>query len=98
MVLDALIEMRIITAAGDQVIASRTENPHLFWGLRGAGFNFGIVVEPVYSTHNVTAPQVMNADFVLPLNQSGAVTRSFKRYETEMLAELSIIAVVSNLA
>jgi FAD/FMN-containing dehydrogenase len=96
LVLDSLQEVRIVTADGGLVRASRTQNADLFWGVRGAGFNFGVVVEAVYSIHKVTAAKVMNADFLLPLNQSAAVTRFFKLYESKMPAELSIIAAIAN--
>lgn len=40
---DNTLELRVITANGTAVTASATSNPDLFWALRGAGPNFGIV-------------------------------------------------------
>ncbi|PVH94492.1 FAD-binding domain-containing protein [Periconia macrospinosa] len=96
MMLDALQSALLVTATGDLMTVSRSSNADLFWGLRGAGFNYGIVVEAVYSVYKVTSPTVMNADFLIPLNQSAAVTRFFKLYESVMPAELSIIAAAAN--
>jgi FAD/FMN-containing dehydrogenase len=96
LMLDALQSVRLVTATGDLVTVSRSSNAELFWGLRGAGFNYGIVVEAVYKVFKVTSPTVMNADFLIPLNQSAAVTRFFKVYESVMPAELSIIAAIAN--
>jgi FAD/FMN-containing dehydrogenase len=42
---DNLISARIVTATRGLVIASETENPDLFWALKGAGQYFGIVTE-----------------------------------------------------
>jgi FAD/FMN-containing dehydrogenase len=42
---DNMISARVVTASGSVVIASKTENADLFWALRGAGHNFGIVSE-----------------------------------------------------
>lgn len=45
---DTLVRVRMVTADGDIVAASADENPDLFWGIRGAGGNFGVVVEFTY--------------------------------------------------
>ncbi|KAF2691437.1 FAD-binding domain-containing protein [Lentithecium fluviatile CBS 122367] len=41
--IDNLLSCNIILASGSQVVASSTENTDLFWALRGAGQNFGVV-------------------------------------------------------
>src|SRR5207249_12282042 len=40
--IDQLLSVDVVTANGDFVKASQSENPDLFWGVRGAGGNFGI--------------------------------------------------------
>ncbi|KAI8947603.1 hypothetical protein F4801DRAFT_605244 [Xylaria longipes] len=51
LIIDALISVRIVTADGKIIEASQTSNSELFWGIRGAGQNFGIVVEATYQLH-----------------------------------------------
>lgn len=42
--IDHLRAVELITASGEVVRASASEHPELFWGMRGAGFEFGIAV------------------------------------------------------
>ena len=42
---DQILSARLVTAKGEVVVASDKENQDLFWGIRGAGHNFGIVSE-----------------------------------------------------
>jgi FAD/FMN-containing dehydrogenase len=40
--IDNLVAVELVTADGRFVRATETDDPELFWGLRGAGWNFGI--------------------------------------------------------
>lgn len=51
--LDNLVSADVVTADGKLLIASATENPDLFWALRGGGGNFGICTSLEYSLQPV---------------------------------------------
>ncbi|KAG8862386.1 hypothetical protein FRB96_001454 [Tulasnella sp. 330] len=51
LVIDNLISATVVIANGDILNASAAENSDLFWGIRGGGSNFGIVVEFVFQLH-----------------------------------------------
>lgn len=67
LMIDSLRSVRMVTAAGDVVTASQSENPDLFWAVRGAGANFGIIAEATYEVYDAThGGQHVHADFEFP--------------------------------
>ena len=49
--IDSLRAVELVTADGRFVRASETEQPDLFWGMRGAGWNFGIATAFEFDLH-----------------------------------------------
>jgi Berberine and berberine like len=54
--LDAVVGATVVLADGSIVEASETQNPDLFWALRGAGSNFGIVANWRLKTFEAPSP------------------------------------------
>jgi FAD/FMN-containing dehydrogenase len=48
---DNLLSADVVTADGEMLTANAEQNPDLFWALRGAGANFGIVTSFRYRLH-----------------------------------------------
>ena len=82
----------MVTAAGDFVTASETENPDLFWGLRGGGGNFGIVTEFEFRLHPV-GPIVLAGPIFWPMEQAPAVLRFYREWCAEAPEELMTIVI-----
>ena len=59
--IDSLLGVELVTADGRIVRADESEHGDLFWGLRGAGANFGIVTEFEFRLHPLDHPVTFGA-------------------------------------
>jgi len=90
--IDQLLAVDVVTADGEFVKASETENPELFWGIRGGGGNFGIVTEFEFRLHPV-GPMVLGGPVIWPLDQSPEVLRFYRDWIAEAPDDLMTIVV-----
>jgi FAD/FMN-containing dehydrogenase len=67
MTIDSLLAVEIVTADGRRQIASAVEEPDLFWGVRGAGANFGVVTRLQFRLHPLG--NVLAGDILLPASR-----------------------------
>ncbi len=87
---DRLRKVTMVGADGRLVTASATENPDLFWGLRGgAGGNFGVVTELEYELIEVPVTRATTAELTVT-GRDAAVTAALAfqklRAESERVA------------
>lgn len=87
-VCDNLIKAEMVTADGRKVIASETENPDLFWGLRGGGGNFGIVTAFHFRLH-ILPPVILGGVLLYPPPMAAAVIKNFREFMRTAPDELS---------
>ena len=73
---DNLTTVDVVTASGKLLEASPSENPDLFWGLRGGGGNFGVVTSFEYRLFPFDG-QVYGGHLVFPFAQARDVLRGF---------------------
>jgi hypothetical protein len=90
--IDQLLRVDLITADGEFVKASETENPDLFWGVRGGGGNFGIVTEFEFRL-NPIGPIVLAGPILWPMEESPNVLRFYREWITDVPDELTTIVL-----
>jgi FAD binding domain-containing protein/berberine-like enzyme len=74
---DNVLSYEVITATGELVRASATENPDLFWGLRGGGGNFGIVTQFEFQLHEA-GTRALSVALDFPVEDAAAVMRGWR--------------------
>lgn len=75
---DNLLSAEIITADGRLVRTSATENPDLFWAIRGGSGNFGVVNSFCFRLHPVGS--VLAGTLRYPIAKAPAILRLFREY------------------
>jgi Berberine and berberine like len=88
--IDNLLSAQVVTAAGDLVTTSATENPDLFWAIRGGGGNFGIITE--FEFRLAPVGQVYGGALVLPATHE--IIRAYLDYITDSPDDLTTITFV----
>ena len=74
---DNVVSYTVVTADGEVVTREPTENPDLFWGLRGGGGNFGIVTEFEFQLHH-TGTRTLVAEFDFRAEDAVPVLRGWR--------------------
>lgn len=91
LLIDTLVSVRLITAAGNAITASEHENADLFWGIRGAGANFGIVTSATYEVFEATNQgQVLNTNFLYPASANRSIWEILQSFDNTLPSRLAI--------
>jgi FAD/FMN-containing dehydrogenase len=90
---DNLVSAEIVTAEGNIVTASATENPDLFWAIRGGGGNFGIVTSFTFNTATI-GTEVLSGPIVKKFENIKEYIRFHREYVRTMPDEMTIWMVI----
>jgi FAD/FMN-containing dehydrogenase len=90
---DNLISAEVITANAERVRASASENPDLFWAIRGGGGNFGVVTMFEFQLHPV-GPEIVAGLIVFPFDQAKQVLTQYNEFVSNSPDDLSVWAVM----
>ncbi|MHB1005847.1 MAG: FAD-binding oxidoreductase [Chloroflexota bacterium] len=90
---DNLLSADVVTADGRLVTASETENPDLFWGIRGGSSNFGVVTSFEFRLYPV-GPIVMGGLLLYPIEEAKDLIRGYRAYVESAPEELATALVI----
>ena len=76
--LDNLVSADVVTADGRLLVASESENPDLFWAIRGGGGNFGVCTSLEYKLQPVK--QVYWGPMFFEVSEAANVLRFYRDY------------------
>jgi FAD/FMN-containing dehydrogenase len=90
--IDNIVSVDIVTADGQFRRASATENEDLFWAVRGAGSNFGVVTSFEFQAHPV-GPMVFVGAIFYPFEEAAAILPAWRDFMATAPEELSSLAI-----
>lgn len=91
---DNVVSYTVVCANGELLRASADEHPDLFWGLRGGGGNFGIVVEFEFQLHPV-GTRALIADLTFPLGRASEALRGWRDLAEQAPRPATLTAEIS---
>lgn len=91
--IDNVLSFELVTAEGQLLQASATENPDLFWGLRGGGGNFGVITSIKYQLHPMG--QVLAGMVIHPLANAKEAMRFYSDFSQATPDEVTAYAFLA---
>ena len=89
---DNLMEVEIVTADGRIRRAADDEHADLFWGVRGAGANLGVVTRFSFRVHEV-GPEVYGGLIAWPFDRADEIFRAYRAITTGAPLELTVFLI-----
>lgn len=87
--IDNLASVDVVTADGRLLHVSEEENPELFWGIRGAGANFGVVTSFEFRLHPV-GPMVTQGWVAHSVDRAHEIAGLFREFAAAAPDEVMI--------
>ena len=95
LVCDNLLSVDMVTADGKLVTANATDNPELFWGVRGGGGNFGIVTSFQFRLYELS--HVLGGLIVYPMAKAKDLLKLYREITSTSPDELGLYAVLATM-
>ena len=87
---DSILSMEMVDASGKILTVSETENPDLFWALRGGGNgNFGVVTNFNFRTSSVNTVAKFAITWTKPLMQAVKIVQAWQQWLENMPSSIT---------
>lgn len=97
LVIDNFVSAKVILSSGQVVTTSATQKADLFWALRGAGHNYGVVVEATFRIYDPRdADEWMNADYLFEGNEVSKIYAHINRIRPTQPDELTVFTYMQS--
>ena len=93
MSVDNLLSAEVVTADGQRLRASESENSDLFWAVRGGGGNFGVVTRFEFQLHEI-GTEVLSGLVIHPFDQAKPLLARYRELLQEAPDELTTWVVL----
>lgn len=90
--IDNLLAVEIVTADGDVLHASERDHPELFWAVRGAGSNFGVVTWFEFQLHPI-GPEVALCGTAYSVEDGQQVLRGWREFVMQASDQVNSVAI-----
>jgi hypothetical protein len=90
---DNLLEVEIVTADGQVRRASLEDNEELFWAIRGAGHNYGVVTSFTFQLLDV-GPIIFGGLVAWPYNQAEKILKGYRDITRNAPRELTVFNII----
>ena len=91
MTVDNILGVEIVTVDGRLLRANATENPDLYWAVRGGGGNFGVVTAFELQLHELD-PTVTSFSYTYPLAQAKDILRLYLDFSATASEDFALSA------
>jgi len=91
---DNVIAAEVVTADGRVRTASASENPDLYWAIRGGGGNFGVVTSFLYQAYPVST--VLGGLIVYPREAAGEILRAYRDFMATAPEDLTVYVALAS--
>jgi hypothetical protein len=85
---DNLRSASMVLANGQTATVDKTQNPDIFWALRGAGANFGVVTELQYDLHPLGP--ILGGGIQFPLDSMRGALKHYREFVNDIPDELGM--------